>query len=769
MYVSFCLANIPPPQSPSGCRKPSIWTVDFLYEAESQGKKYDVLAGDSAFVLGGSRQGARPSPAARPPDERLICVPPADHHRVLFEPISIGPKTLRNRFFNVPHGTAYGVLRPSTWASYRAVRAEGGWAAVSTEFASVGPSSDEFPLHSSDIWDEEDGRRHKVMVDAVHDHGALASIELHHGGAHAMRRLSREPALSPSGLAGELPPPAGPLETPKVMTLEDIDRVAQSFVAAAVRARDVGYDVVDVLAGYGYLFAQFLSPFHNHRSDRYGGSLENRARFWLETLGRVREAVGADCAVATRMSIQTQGPWGHTLDESVALVQMADPLVDLWDLNVGSVLDWGSDISPSRVIPEGRNMDLFTHIRSATKKPIVGVSRWTSPDAMAQAVRSGVIDIVGSARQSIADPFFPQKVYEARIEDIRECMGINYCISSLDRGNMACAQNATAGEEYRRGWHPERFEPLERPDVSVMVVGAGPAGLEAAIGLARRGADLVHLVDSASQVGGHLRPVVDLPGLREWGRFIDHRVIQIDKLPNLQFIPATTLSADDILDYGASHVVIATGARWLGTGLTPGTHTALPGVDSQGWVFTPEQLLLRGDRPVPGCQVTVYDAEGGYMGSSLSQLLADEGYGVSIVTPHAQVAAEGDLTLDGPAVRASLHASGVAMFRDVSLTEVGAGVLRGVGEFEEPFSLETEALVLVTMRAPVDDLYRQLVSDGGALDESGIEAVYCIGDALSPRPLAEAMFDGHRLAREFESPDPSAPLPYKRESLQFVE
>ncbi|EON25528.1 NADH:flavin oxidoreductase/NADH oxidase [Nocardioides sp. CF8] len=698
-----------------------------------------------------------------------MCVPPADHHKILFEPITIGPKTLRNRFFNVPHGTAYGVLRPSTWASYRSIRAEGGWAAVSTEFSSVGPSSDEFPLHSSDIWDDEDGRRHKLMVDAVHAHGALASIELHHGGTHAMRRLSREPALSASGLAGELPPPAGPLGTPKVMTFEDIERVTQSFVDAAVRARDVGYDIVDVLAGYGYLFAQFLSPFHNHRTDKYGGSLENRARFWIETLGRVRDAVGADCAVASRMSVQTQGPWGHTLDDSVALVRMADPLVDFWDLNVGSVLDWGSDISPSRVVPEGHNMELFARMRNATQKPVVGVSRWTSPDLMAQAVRSGFIDIVGSARQSIADPFFPQKVYEGRVEDIRECMGINHCISSLDRGNMGCAQNATAGEEYRRDWHPERFEPLERPDVSVLVVGAGPAGLEAAIGLAKRGAEMVHLADSADQIGGHLRPVVHLPGLREWGRFIDHRMIQIAKLPNLQFISSTTLSADDVLDYGASHVIIATGARWLETGIAPSTHAPLPGLSDFAWVFTPERLLVRGDRPAAGCSVAVYDAEGGYMGSSLAQLLADEGYEVSIVTPHAQVAAEGDLTLDGPAVRASLHASGVVMYRDVCLTEVGDGVLQGAGEFEAPFSLETDALVLVTMRAPVDDVYSRLVSDRGALDGSGIEAVYRIGDALSPRPLADAMFDGHRLAREFESPDPSVPLPYKRELLQLVD
>lgn len=695
-------------------------------------------------------------------------MPCADQHKILFNPIKIGPKTLRNRFYNVPHGTAYGVLRPSTWASYRALRAEGGWAAVSTEFSSVGPSSDEFPLHSSDIWDDEDVRRHKLMVDSVHEHGALASIELHHGGAHAMRRISREPALSASGLAAELPPPAGPPGSPKVMTLTDIERTEQAFVDAAVRARDIGYDIVDVLAGYGYLFAQFLSPFHNQRTDNYGGPLENRARFWLETLSRVRDAVGADCAIATRLSIETQGPWGHSIDDSVALVRMADPLIDLWDLNVGSVLDWASDISPSRVVREGQNLELFERIRRATDKPVVGVSRWTSPDLMAQAVRSGVIDIVGSARQSIADPFFPEKVQQGRVEDIRECMGINHCISSLDRGNMTCAQNATAGEEYRRGWHPERFEPLIRPEVGILVVGAGPAGMEAAVVLARRGAEKIHLVDAAEGLGGHLRKVIGLPGLQEWGRYIDHRMIQINKLANLQFIRGTTLDAADIRDYGASHVLVATGARWLSTGLTPGTHTPLAGVeDGADWVFTPEQLL-EGRRPAQGCHVVIYDTEGVYMGAGVAQLLAGEGYKVSVITPHTQVAAEADLTLDGPAIRASLHASSVAMYREISLTSVHDGKVVGVNEFSEPFSLEADALVLVTMRAPVDGVYQELISDREALAGAGIEAVYCIGDAMSPRPLAEVTFDGHRLAREFESRDPAIALPYRRESLRLV-
>ena len=277
---------------------------------------------------------------------------------------------------------------------------------------------------------------------------------------------------------------------------------------------------------------------------------------------------------------------------------------------------------------------------------------------------------------------------------------------------------------------------------------------------------MVHLVDAADEVGGHLRSVVELPGLREWGRFIDHRKILVDKLPNLQFIPSTTLSADDVRNYGATHVVVATGARWLGTGLTPGTHTPLEGVcDNADWVFTPEHLLVEGRRPPRGSRVTVYDTEGAFTGVGIAQLLSEEGYEVAVVTPHGQVAAEADLPLDGPAIRLALHQRGVVMHRDVSLTAAGPGSVAGVGEFDEPFETRSDALVLVTMRLPAHDLYHQPIGDRGALQEADIEGVYGIGDTMSPRPLAEVVFDGHRLAREFESANPTVALPYRREAL----
>lgn len=685
-------------------------------------------------------------------------MPPAEHHKILFEPVQIGRKTLRNRFYNVPHGTS--LERPASLAAYRAMRAEGGWAAVSTEWAPVSPSTGEWPFRAARIWDDHDAGLLVPLVTGVHSHGALAGIELHHGGALSRRRDSRMHALSPSGLAGEIPPPGALPEVPKAMDRDDIEAVQQSFVDAAIRARAIGFDIIYVYAACGFLFSQFLSPYHNKRNDEYGGTLENRARMWLETLDRVKAAVGDDCAIATRLAVDARGPWGHPLDETVELVRMADEYVDLWDLNMGGHLNMEVDITPSRGFPEGANLAWFEKVRAATAKPVVGVSRLTNPDLMATAVRNGLIDVVGCARQSIADPFLPAKVAEGRVDEIRECTGMNACLSSLFRGHLGCVQNATAGEEHRRGWHPERYTLVPDRGESILIVGAGPAGLECAIVLAKRGLRAVHLVDAEPEPGGIMRWIPRIPGLREWGRFLDHRLVQLDKLEVLQFIPRQRLDAQAIRDYGATIVVVATGSRWSTDGLTPITHEPLPGADSDlDWIFTPEQLMLEDKRPPAGSSVVVYDAEGYFMGAGMAELLAIEGYQVSIVTPFEQVAPECDLTGEGVMLRNRLHGLGIEFHRNVVLGQVEKGRISGEGEFGTKFSVAADALVLVTHRLPNDELYRELSSDPRALAEAGITGLYHIGDAVTPRILADAVFDGHRLGREIDEPNPSKALP----------
>jgi len=686
-------------------------------------------------------------------------------HDVLFEPLHIGPKVLRNRFYQVPHCTGFGVQKPGAQARYRATKAEGGWAAVCTEYCAVSPDSDETPFISARLWDDDDLCALALMCEEVHSHGALAGVELHHSGAHCPRREYRLPAVAPSQLASEYL-----LVTPKAMELDDIRHVQDNWAAAARRAREAGFDIVYVYGAHSYLPMQFLSPFYNHRTDSYGGSFENRARFWLELLEVTREAVDGECAVVSRIAVDALGPYGVELDEGLAFVRAADHLVDLWDVNVGSAQEWSKDSGASRFFRQGHQLEWTGRVREATAKPIVGVSRLTDPDQMAEIVRSGVWDVIGAARPSIADPFLPTKIEEGRLDEIRECIGCNICIPKSDPGgNIGCTQNATAGEEFRRGWHPERFEPAANRERDVLVVGAGPAGMECAIVLGKRGFRRVHLVDAEAEIGGIMRWIPRLPGRGEWARVLNWRRIQLDKLPNVEVITGSRLDAEGVLTYGAEIVVVATGAFWSPTGLDRETHEPVEGADSSlPHVLTPEQIMVEGKVP-PGERVVVYDGDGYFMAPDLAEKLAAEGFRVDFVTSFHDVAPFCYETLEDAFLRRRLHDVGVAMHKSVILERIAPGIAAGRDEYDEPFELEADAAVLVTQRVSDDALYHELRLDEERLETERIEAVYRIGDCVAPQLIADAIFDGHRLAREIDEPNPAVPLPYRRERIVLAQ
>ncbi|HEX5016329.1 MAG TPA: NAD(P)-binding protein [Actinomycetes bacterium] len=683
-------------------------------------------------------------------------------HAVLFEPIAIGPKTLPNRFYQVPHASGFGVEKPRTQAAFRGIKAEGGWGGVCVDYTSISLEAEESPAVSALFWDDEDAKALGLSADAVHAHGALAGIELFHGGGHSENGQSRATRVAPtqsrshlfwSGLAKE-------------MDTDDIARIQREWVDAARRARDVGFDIVYVYGAHGYLLSQFFSTVLNRRADEYGGSLQNRGRFWLETLEGVKDAVGDDCAVATRIPVSGRdGLPGIEIDDMLELIRMASPLVDLFDVNVGL---WEEDSGTSRYYPEGHERQWTDRVREATDQPVVGVGRYTSADLMADIVRTRALDIIGAARPAIADPFLPTKIREGRLDDIRECTGSNVCIAREETYNqVACIQNATAGEEFRRGWHPELFTKAQNADRAALVVGAGPAGMECAIVLGKRGFEAVHLVDAASEIGGSLRWTRQLPTLGDWGRIIDHRVIQLDKLDSVEVICGRRLTASDVLDYGAQLVVVATGSTWRGDGVQF-EHADMRGADaSLPYVMTPEQVMVDGKRPPRGqdeqTTVVVYDSDGYYVGPGMAEQLAGEGYDVHLVTPFGVVSPVSDASLEGEVLRQHLHRVGVTAHRGVALTDIADDAVHGLDEFGQPWTIASSGVVLVTQRKSDDSLYRELLDDPDALTAAGIEAVYAIGDAVAPRPISEAVFDGHRLAREIDSDNPMRPLPYLRE------
>lgn len=706
---------------------------------------------------------------------------------ILFTPIQIGPKTLRNRFYQVPHCIGAGSDKPGFQAAHRSMKAEGGWAAMNTEYCSIHPESDDTHRLSARIWDEGDVRNLKAMTDEVHKHGALAGIEMWYGGAHAPCMESRATPRGPSQYASEFET----LTYCKEMDLDDIKQVQQYYVDAALRARDAGFDIVYVYGAHSYLPLQFLSPYYNKRTDKYGGSLANRARFWLETLEGVKKAVGADCAIATRFAVDTLYGPGHVEveREGMAFVEMADHLVDLWDVDVGDIAEWGEDAGPSRFYQQGHQVPWTKFIKQVSKKPVLGVGRYTDPEKMTEIVTKGYADIIGAARPSIADPFLPKKVEEGRIDDIRVCIGCNVCISRWEIGGppMICTQNATAGEEYRRGWHPEVF-PKKGSDDAVLIVGAGPSGSEAARVLLERGYT-VHLYDQAEKIGGHLNGVAMLPGLGEWSYHRDYRETQITKLlkkskQSQLMLGQKPITASEILSYGADKVVIATGSSWNTDGVNCLSHDVIPGADaSRPDQLTPEQVIA-GKKAI-GKRVVILNADTYFMAPSLAEKLAAAGHEVTLVSG-VHLANYMHFTLEYPNMMRRLHELHVNEIGDHFCSKIEPGRLeiyniwgegskrsyRGPGVLpRDPNKtqrwLEFDSLVLVTGRHSEDALHRELKARQGEWGQNGIKSVYLIGDAEAPRLIADATFTGQRIAREIEEANAQIPKAYKRETVAW--
>jgi dimethylamine/trimethylamine dehydrogenase len=674
----------------------------------------------------------------------------SNRYAVLFEPVAIGPRIARNRFFAAAHSLGMGYSQPHATAALRAMKAEGGWGVVCTGVVEIDETSDMMGHQNDRLWDGDDVACHALATRGIHAHGSLAAIELAHAGLGARNLFSRVPILGPASL--KCTSPYVPVQS-RAMTLDDIMNFRLAHRAAVSRAIDAGYDIVYVYAAHDRaLPMHFLSRRYNHRTDTYGGSVENRMRLLRELIEDTRDEAAGRCAVAVRFAVHDFGGGISMEEEGRSVLQALGELPDLWDVNVSP---WHFDSATARFEEEGWQEPYIRFVKTLTSKPVVGVGRFTSPDAMVSQIKRGVLDFIGAARPSIADPFLPEKIRSGRIETIRECIGCNVCASTEMYGvPIRCTQNAVIGEEWRKGWHPEvipSFKDME----TALVVGAGPAGLEAALTLARRGVT-VSIAESASELGGRLRWERHLPGAATFARVRDHRLHQLERMSNVEIFRESTLSASDILEFGANHVFLATGSSWRVDGIGPSTPAGIAGIASapSDWILSPERVVdcVRSGIPIAG-PVIVYDDDHYYVGHSIAELLRATGLNVTLVTPLMGVSQWSYYTLELRRLEDRLERAGIDVIVKSRVVEINQSALRLSSDASGSWRT-AGCFVPVTLRIPSSNLMTELSAREAHWKVAGIRSVHLIGDALAPGTVAAAVYAGAMAARDLGAARP---------------
>jgi dimethylamine/trimethylamine dehydrogenase len=675
---------------------------------------------------------------------------------ILFQPQAIGPLTAPNRFYQVPHCNGGGYRDPSAAAAMRGIKAEGGWGVIFTEQTEMHHTSEITPFIELRLWEDQDIPAIAKMAAAMKTHGALAGIQLAYSGINGPNMYTKEVPLAPSAL---------PIRTftndpvqARAMDKTDIRDLRRWFVSAAKRTKLAGFDLICLYGAHGFgIFQHFLSRATNQRSDEYGGSLENRSRFAREVIEDMREAVGDTMALTLRVSLdESIGTLGFSNAEVRDFIAMNAELPDLWDLAMGT---WEDCSGPSRFKQEAAQEQWVQGIRDLSPRPVVGVGRFTSPDVMVRMIRQGRLDFIGCARPSIADPFLPRKIEEGRVEDIRECIGCNICITGdMIQGMGRCTQNPTWMEEWRRGWHPEKIAAKGESE-TVLILGSGPAGLEAALAASKRGYD-VALAEARDTLGGRVARERLLPGLPAWGRVADYRLYQLSQRPNAQLYPASELTADDVLHFGFQHICIATGATWRRDGVARQHVTPLP-ADAEMPVFTPDDLM---QGRIPKGRVVLFDDDHYYMGGVLAELCAQKGCQVTLITPSAFVSDWTANTLEQAAIHRRLASLGVQIRLNTGLAAIHAEAVETNCTYTDARTrLDCDAVVMVASRLSNDALFHALKAREAEWQDAGIRSLKLIGDAAAPAPIAWATFAGHRYARELDEADIGDALPFRRE------
>ena len=645
-------------------------------------------------------------------------------YRYLWTPLTLGPVTVRNRIVFSAHLTNYARDGKPTeqHAAYYGARAAGGAGLIITEEHSTHPT--DWPYEKLIHGFHRDViPGYRRITDEVHRHGVPIFAQINHNGGQASSMYSRLPVWAPS-------PVADPLfrEVPKAVSHAEIADIVAGYALVAEHCAEGGFDGIELQCSHSSIVRGFLSPATNKRTDEYGGSLVNRVRILAEIVAAVRKVVGNRLALGVRICGDEFIDGGTTIDEAVEVAKLVEATgqVDYINTSIGVATASLFMIEASMHIPPGYAMFIPSAIRKAVDLPVVGVGRFKDPLQAERALDEGHCDLVGVGRGQIADPDFASKSRSGATEDIRLCLSCNQeCVGRMGLNRwLGCIENPRTGRE-SQGVGLSRPASKRR---NVMVVGAGPAGLQAAIAAARNG-HTVTVYEKEPVPGGQVRIAASVPNRAEFGDMIRNQIIECQRL-GVTIEYGVGVWPGLVEEKKPDHVVVAMGAE-------PQRPWWVPG-DAQR-VCDVRDVLTGAASPTG--TVVVIDEIGFHHATSVGELLADRGCSVEIVTPGMVVGQDLGITLDMENWWMRATKKGIVQTTDLVPMGLEVGeTVNTLNLLHHPTGSNVvrtpDWVVLAVPGGPVEWLYSDLKAAGWRVDR--------VGDCLAPRRAHAAVIEGER-------------------------
>ena len=648
----------------------------------------------------------------------------------LFTPFTVGSVTVRNRIVVPGHATLFmpaDGLPTERMLHYWLAKARGGVGLIMTHVHNVMPRHTGAPPVA--LQTDAIVPAYRKVVDALHDEGVKFFLQLNHVGGEGNSRMFGGVVLAPSAVrstrANFLPTAQ---ETPHEMEIKDIDEVVEAFRQAASKAREAGFDGVEIQGEVSFMLAQFMSPARNHRQDSYGGSLDNRLRFAREVIAAVRGGIGSDRVVGMRISGDEYFEGGLTLDDTILIVPRLEATGQLDFIHVGAGPGAASHIPPS-YRKAGSFVYLTEAIRKVTDLALICSQRVNDPLIAESVLASGAADLVSMNRAIMTDPDMPTKAREGRLEEIRHCIACNECIARGRIGMpIACTMNAELGREQQMA--------IEKTDMPrhVLVVGGGPAGLEAARVASLRG-HRVTLYEKGDTLGGQPLIASQAPGREELDEVRRYYTYQMG-LQEVDVHLNTEATSETIEQEAPDAVVIATGSRAILSGLTADD---VPVVDVR--------TILSGEADIEPGQRVVLQAEDHHMqGLTAADFLVEKGCEVQVLTEAVYAGSQIETgTLETLYQRLLTKGVTITPLTTIKLIDGRTVVTENTISKAEARIQGVDMIVASYGNEASDELYREVKSDADSTSNTPV--LYLIGDASAPRRLMDAILDGARVGR----------------------